>query len=426
MSIEKRIVKTQAKIEARKENQRVNGVVTPTSKEYERHQSYASFFRWVLSQKLPKSECIVLGETQREDIKRITGESPVIYAPQHSTTYDLARDIAYVVPHAYALVGDEYTNYYTFIDPLLKFFNGRIPFDRKDAEDCQYMKEISTTILNDGYDLLLYPEGTMNFNRGVLTLYLTIIELALNSGAIIAPIGKEMHILRNKKGEVSGDISYSKYEDYHKDQTLFRPSDNIDLVRMYNHFKQIGYLEAVSNYDIDNYITANKFILGTFTLNLEDELAEFLYTHPQLLNFFVQLNKSGNTELIGRVERYLKRCTIIKSLRKMEVACLNILQERMGILSNQIITEIDKRHPLSPEQIMKNYEDYQKYFIDTHEKISRKGRSDIYTIVDQFRNEITEEEIIERETTKVLKGLKEVIQDDMVFDKYKISSMILK
>ena len=81
------------------------------------------------------------------------------------------------------------------------------------------------------------------------------------------------------------------------------------------------------------------------------------------------------------------------------------MQERMIALSEKINFELDKRHPITPEERERNSREYVEYFLDKHEKIAKKGRSTAYNEIDRFINKTTDESIIESTTKKVLGGL---------------------
>ena len=76
------------------------------------------------------------------------------------------------------------------------------------------------------------------------------------------------------------------------------------------------------------------------------------------------------------------------------------------------VAEIDNRHPKSQEEHERNFKEYIEYFLDVHEKVAKKGRSNAYDEVDRFINKTTDESIITGVTEKVKAGINQIINEN--------------
>jgi hypothetical protein len=215
MTNEQRLQKALAKIETRKQKQRDKGITEPSKFGYAIRGLIAPLFRCAVSLMYPRRGFVLLGSINRMRIKKLTSGNPVIYAPAHRSVWDAARYIAYALPHCYAFSGDEKAHNCT-INEFAFEINGVISFDRDDKKDCEIALKRSVRVLKRHKSLLVCPEGVPNvYSRNMLKLYPGIIKMALETNAIIVPIGNEIHILRDKLSKkIIGDVSYMMYEDY--------------------------------------------------------------------------------------------------------------------------------------------------------------------------------------------------------------------
>jgi len=96
--------------------------------------------------------------------------------------------------HAYVLVGDPRELYRNFNGMLLDL-NGIICFDKDNKLDRYIGKETCVKLINQGADLLIFPEGAWNIteNLPVMGLYTGTVEIALRTGAEIIPIAVEQY-----------------------------------------------------------------------------------------------------------------------------------------------------------------------------------------------------------------------------------------
>ena len=75
------------------------------------------------------------------------------------------------------------------------FLNGYIPFETNNKVDRKIATKRSIEVLNNGGNLLIYPEGAWNItpNLPVMKLYDGTASMALETGADIIPIGIEQY-----------------------------------------------------------------------------------------------------------------------------------------------------------------------------------------------------------------------------------------
>lgn len=411
MNDSQRLEQAIRKMEQRKENLKTNGIPNQSTIGNTFRDFIAPGFSAAVGLAYKKDGVVILGETKPEDAKKLTSEFPVIYSPAHRGTFDAPRFIAYGVPHSYVVTGDERVFYCTLNEHLLDL-NGIIYFDREDPKDSKLLIDRVSKVLESGsrfekhHSVLLTPEGVPNvYGRENLKLYPGIIKMALNTGAVIVPIGNELNIIWDKEGKkIIGDTNYMMYENY-KEQSLFRPSDDLYLAQMHNQFKNVDYIATVNNKDMEKYIHNNRFTIGNIDFNLEDSLMKFLETHPEVREFISQLRRMDGIDF-EQVIDYLKRCTVIKELYNRQIESLNVLDSRMRVLSDKINAVIDLRHPKTKEERERDSREYINFYLDVVKKTGKKGPTNAEREIDCFINRTTEETIIASETKKVLEGLK--------------------
>jgi cell fate (sporulation/competence/biofilm development) regulator YmcA (YheA/YmcA/DUF963 family) len=234
--------------------------------------------------------------------------------------------------------------------------------------------------------------------------------MALDSNAIIVPIGNEIHILRDaQSGKISGDINYMMYEDYPQ-QSLFRPSDDSDLVLLHGYIKNTDYTNVLTNKEVEGLIENEQFRLGNMTFDLSVKMSELLEAHPLVSDFYKKLSaETDDSALMQKVNDYLLKCAIVYEYRTRITSCLNVLEQRMKTLSDRIIVEIDKQHPISQEERERNEREYVDYFLDVHEKVAKKGRSTAYDEIDRYINKVTDESIIRSASSKMINGMRQIM-----------------
>lgn len=124
----------------------------------------------------------------------IIKERPIIYSISHIGRFDLESVCEILPTNAYMFCGDPETMYRN-LDGLVAEINGAIYVDTDSKTDRKVAKEMSIRLLNQGGNLLIYPEGTWNLEecRPILPLYPGIIEMAYRTNATIIPISLEQY-----------------------------------------------------------------------------------------------------------------------------------------------------------------------------------------------------------------------------------------
>lgn len=135
----------------------------------------------------------------KENIKiindgRIKTHNSKIYACTHIGGNDIQRTFEAIKEPAYLFLGDP-KGIYKDLSGLLLFLNGMIPLETYDKMDRRIAKERSIELLNNGGNLLIYPEGAWNItqNLPVMKLYDGVSIIAQETGADIIPMAIEQY-----------------------------------------------------------------------------------------------------------------------------------------------------------------------------------------------------------------------------------------
>lgn len=125
---------------------------------------------------------------------RIKTKNSKIYACTHIGGNDIQRTFEAIKEPAYLFLGDP-KGIYQDVSGLLLFLNGYIPFETNNKVDRKIATKRSIEVLNNGGNLLIYPEGAWNItpNLPVMKLYDGTASMALETGADIIPIGIEQY-----------------------------------------------------------------------------------------------------------------------------------------------------------------------------------------------------------------------------------------
>lgn len=125
---------------------------------------------------------------------RIPTDRPVIFASTHSGWDDPAVVFLAIHDQAYLLWGDPKYSYKT-IDGFFMDLNGSIICHTDSKSDRYIGKETCIQCLNQGGNLLIFPEGAWNVtsNLPVMPLFDGTAEMAIRSGAEIVPIAFEKY-----------------------------------------------------------------------------------------------------------------------------------------------------------------------------------------------------------------------------------------
>jgi 1-acyl-sn-glycerol-3-phosphate acyltransferase len=157
-----------------------------------------------------KVECIFLNVsiTVINDKSSATNR-PVIYASTHIGRYDFESNFMTSKKNCYLFLGDAGSIYRNF-DGMILNMNGLICTDTAYKTDRMIAKENCIKLLNQGGNLIIFPEGAWNIteNQPVMNLFTGAVEMAIRSGAMIIPVAMEN---RNNKYYVNigENIDYS-------------------------------------------------------------------------------------------------------------------------------------------------------------------------------------------------------------------------
>lgn len=122
-----------------------------------------------------------------KNLKRIT--RPIIFAITHTGKYDI-EIVNEVITVPYYLLSDDEEYMYRTIDGYITELNGVIYVDSDYPEDLKVAKETSIKVLNQGGNVMWFPEGIWNLspNQLILPCKYGIIDVAKETGAVIVPI----------------------------------------------------------------------------------------------------------------------------------------------------------------------------------------------------------------------------------------------
>lgn len=126
--------------------------------------------------------------------KRLPTDHPIIYAATHIGWDDIEMILSSIGDHAYLFWGDPH-EMYRDINGCLLDINGVIICDTGDKSDRYIGKETCVKWLNQGGNLLIFPEGAWNVTESlpVMPLYTGAAEMAIRSGADIIPLAIERY-----------------------------------------------------------------------------------------------------------------------------------------------------------------------------------------------------------------------------------------
>lgn len=142
-----------------------------------------------IDQVFSKEEVIVLNDDHVQKT-----EGPKIFACTHIGGNDIQRTFQIINEPAYLMLGDPGILYKMPIYQALKL-NGVIPLETKDRYDRKIAYNRSIELLNNGGNLLIYPEGAWNVSPNVIVmkLFAGTVRLAKETGAEIVPIAVEQY-----------------------------------------------------------------------------------------------------------------------------------------------------------------------------------------------------------------------------------------
>lgn len=143
----------------------------------------------MIDQILSKEKIIVLN-----DLHNAKSSKPKIFACTHIGGNDIQRTFQIINAPAYLMLGDPGILYKKIIYQGLRM-NGVIPLETTDREDRKIAYNRSVELLNNGGNLLIYPEGAWNVspNVFVMKLFTGTVRIAGETGAEIIPIATEQY-----------------------------------------------------------------------------------------------------------------------------------------------------------------------------------------------------------------------------------------
>lgn len=126
--------------------------------------------------------------------KRVKTDSAVVYACTHGGRYDIEIALELIGKACYTFFCDLGEVYRT-MDGAVLWASGVVYVDTDQKEDRFIAKETAIKILNQGGNILIYPEGAWNIteNELVMHLYSGAVEMAIRGGADIVPMALEQH-----------------------------------------------------------------------------------------------------------------------------------------------------------------------------------------------------------------------------------------
>ncbi len=141
-----------------------------------------------IDQVLSKEKIVILNDEHTFNNK------PTIFACTHIGGNDIQRTFQVIKEPAYLMLGDPGILYKKAIYQGLKL-NGVIPLETSDRIDRKIAYNRSIELLENGGNLLIYPEGAWNVspNALVMKIFTGTVRIAQETGADIVPIAVEQY-----------------------------------------------------------------------------------------------------------------------------------------------------------------------------------------------------------------------------------------
>lgn len=145
-----------------------------------------------IKRKLAKQELTIVSD------ERQMSDKPKIYACSHIGRYDIEMSIEAINDASFLLMGDP-GEVYRSVDGLFLNANGVIFTDTDFKEDRHIAKETCIKTLQEGGNVLMFPEGAWNIteNEVIMKLYTGVIEMAKRGNAEIIPVAIEQYETSN-------------------------------------------------------------------------------------------------------------------------------------------------------------------------------------------------------------------------------------
>lgn len=126
--------------------------------------------------------------------KRSQTDKPVIFAVTHVGKFDIEVVSEAIQSHYYLLSGD-YEHLQGIVYAPFLALNGVIFFNETVKEDRRCATERMIRLLQEGGNLMYFPEGAWNLspNLPMLPCYWGIVDIARQGGAVIVPVAAEQY-----------------------------------------------------------------------------------------------------------------------------------------------------------------------------------------------------------------------------------------
>ena len=151
--------------------------------------------------------------------ERIDTNRPKIYAVSHVGKFDIEVVSEAIKDHYYLLSGD-YEHIQGIIDAPFIGLNGVIYFNERVKEDRKLAVEKMISHLQDGGNLMYFPEGTWNVtpNLPVLPCYWGIVDIAKKGNADVIPVGADQ-VDKTFTISIGKNLDMNKYGDTKEEKT---------------------------------------------------------------------------------------------------------------------------------------------------------------------------------------------------------------
>ena len=118
---------------------------------------------------------------------------PIIFAPTHGFKDDVVMTVSSIPANGYILFGSLPQFYNTF-DGITAWLNGSLIVDRTDTESRKAAKEKMRYAIENGANLIVFPEGVWNKSENLLILQLFggIYDIAKETGAVVVPVATHL------------------------------------------------------------------------------------------------------------------------------------------------------------------------------------------------------------------------------------------
>ncbi len=134
----------------------------------------------------------------KEGMPNLPKDRPIIFAGTHGFRDDIAFSLNSIDRNAYVLYAS-IPDFFESVDGIGLWINGTVLFDRKKKDSRKSSKPKMIRAINEGADILMFPEGVWNKtpNLVVQKLFPGIYDVAVQTNAIIVPVAT---ILEKDKG----------------------------------------------------------------------------------------------------------------------------------------------------------------------------------------------------------------------------------